>query len=70
MGGFEFQFGAHRGVVTVSSAPNYCGEFGNKGSVLRVNPRLMCSFTVLEPVDWEEEEKSREHPRERSSRDT
>jgi hypothetical protein len=40
MGRFEFPFGGDRGIVTLFSAPNYCG---NKGSVLRVNPRLFSS---------------------------
>jgi serine/threonine-protein phosphatase PP1 catalytic subunit len=41
-GGYEFF--ADRGCVTVFSAPNYCGEFDNKGAVMCVTKELLCSF--------------------------
>ncbi|ANB15306.1 Ppz1p [Sugiyamaella lignohabitans] len=47
--GYEF-FG-HRKLVTVFSAPNYCGEFGNWGAVLSVSKDLLCSFDLLKPLD-------------------
>ncbi|KAJ3189029.1 Serine/threonine-protein phosphatase [Irineochytrium annulatum] len=31
-------------LVTIFSAPNYCGEFDNKGAVMIVNEDLLCSF--------------------------
>ena len=37
-------------VVTVFSAPNYCGEFDNAGAMMSVDENLMCSFQVLKPV--------------------
>ncbi|VDL68257.1 unnamed protein product [Nippostrongylus brasiliensis] len=40
--GYEF-FG-RRGLVTVFSAPNYCGEFDNAGAVMNVDENLLCSF--------------------------
>lgn len=43
--GYEF-FG-NRQLVTVFSAPNYCGEFDNNGGMLKVNKDLMCSFKIL-----------------------
>jgi serine/threonine-protein phosphatase PP1 catalytic subunit len=52
MSGYQFPFDNDRGVVTIFSAPNYCGEYWNKGSVLHVAESLLCSFTVLEPVNW------------------
>lgn len=45
--GYEF-FGK-RHLVTVFSAPNYCGEFDNWGAVMNVNRKLTCSFELLKP---------------------
>ena len=47
--GYEF-FG-DRTLVTVFSAPNYCGEFDNCGAMMSVDAELMCSFQVLKPID-------------------
>ena len=35
---------AARQLVTVFSAPNYCGEFDNAGAMMSVDETLMCSF--------------------------
>ena len=43
--GYEF-FG-NRQLVTVFSAPNYCGEFDNNGAIMDVDEDLMCSFKVI-----------------------
>ena len=43
--GYEF-FG-NRSLVTVFSAPNYCGEFDNSGAIMEVDEELMCSFKVM-----------------------
>jgi serine/threonine-protein phosphatase PP1 catalytic subunit len=43
--GYEF-FG-NRSLVTVFSAPNYCGEFDNSGAIMEVDEELMCSFKVI-----------------------
>lgn len=45
--GYEFQ--AERQLVTIFSAPNYCGEFDNAGGMMVVNKDLVCSFRVLRP---------------------
>ncbi|KAI1719330.1 calcineurin-like phosphoesterase domain-containing protein [Ditylenchus destructor] len=45
--GYEF-FGK-RGLVTIFSAPNYCGEFDNAGAVMNVDKNLLCSFQILKP---------------------
>ena len=45
--GYEF-FG-NRQLVTVFSAPNYCGEFDNAGGFMIVNKDLLCGFKVLVP---------------------
>ncbi len=41
-----YEFFADRRLVTLFSAPNYCGEFDNAGSMMTVNVDLMCSFQV------------------------
>ncbi|KAI9014155.1 Metallo-dependent phosphatase-like protein [Hyaloraphidium curvatum] len=46
--GYEF-FG-NRILVTIFSAPNYCGEFDNNGAVMSVNEELLCSFEILTPM--------------------
>ncbi|KAK8306678.1 hypothetical protein V6Z12_D03G143500 [Gossypium hirsutum] len=42
---------AHRQLVTIFSAPNYCGEFDNAGAMMSVDESLMCSFQILKPAD-------------------
>ncbi|KAJ6245337.1 serine/threonine-protein phosphatase pp1 isozyme 2 [Anaeramoeba flamelloides] len=39
-----FEFFANRSLVTVFSAPYYCGEFDNAGGMVIVNEELCCSF--------------------------
>jgi len=46
--GYEFQ--ADRKLVTIFSAPNYCGEFENAGGMMSVSEELLCSFQVLKPA--------------------
>ena len=41
-----YEFFAKRQLVTIFSAPNYCGEFNNSGAMMTVNEELMCSFQV------------------------
>eukprot|EP00729_Bicosta_minor_P012794 gene12794-9348_t len=47
--GYEF-FGA-RQLVTLFSAPNYCGEFDNAAAIMNVSADLLCSFQILKPAD-------------------
>lgn len=44
-----YEFYAKRKLVTVFTAPNYCGEFDNWGAVMNVDKKLMCSFELLKP---------------------
>lgn len=46
--GFKF-FGGNK-LVTVFSAPNYCGSMGNNGAVMVINSNLEGSFIILKPV--------------------
>mmetsp|Transcript_17332 Transcript_17332/g.24540 ORF Transcript_17332/g.24540 Transcript_17332/m.24540 type:complete len:376 (-) Transcript_17332:112-1239(-) len=46
-----YEFFAKRQLVTLFSAPNYCGEFDNAGALMSVDETLMCSFQILKPAD-------------------
>ena len=46
-----YEFFNDRSLVTVFSAPNYCGEFDNWGAVMSVSDGLLCSFELLDPLD-------------------
>ncbi|GFZ01553.1 type one serine/threonine protein phosphatase 2 [Actinidia rufa] len=46
-----YEFFADRQLVTIFSAPNYCGEFDNAGAMMSVDESLMCSFQILKPAD-------------------
>ncbi|CAE7206780.1 hypothetical protein P3342_011330 [Pyrenophora teres f. teres] len=46
-----YEFFTDRVLVTVFSAPNYCGEFDNWGAVMSVSGELLCSFELLKPLD-------------------
>jgi len=45
-----YEFFAKRQLITLFSAPNYCGEFDNAGAMMTIDETLMCSFKVLKPV--------------------
>lgn len=44
-----YEFFANRQLVTLFSAPNYCGEFDNAGAMMSIDETLMCSFQILQP---------------------
>ena len=46
-----YEFFAKRQLVTLFSAPNYCGEFDNSGALMSIDESLMCSFQILKPID-------------------
>jgi serine/threonine-protein phosphatase PP1 catalytic subunit len=46
-----YEFFAKRQLVTIFSAPNYCGEFDNAGAMMSVDESLMCSFQILKPAE-------------------
>ncbi|XP_018331603.1 serine/threonine-protein phosphatase PP1-beta catalytic subunit isoform X2 [Agrilus planipennis] len=46
-----YEFFAKRQLVTLFSAPNYCGEFDNAGGMMTVDETLMCSFQILKPSE-------------------
>ncbi|CAI7674308.1 unnamed protein product [Penicillium viridicatum] len=47
--GFEFYQG--RTLVTIFSAPNYCGEFDNLGAIMSISDDLLCRFELMELLD-------------------
>ena len=49
--GYEF-FG-DKELVTVFSAPNYCGEFDNSAAIMSVDENLMCSFKIFKSAEGE-----------------
>ena len=46
-----YEFFADKQLVTVFSAPNYCGEFDNAGAMMSVDENLNCSFQILKPAN-------------------
>jgi serine/threonine-protein phosphatase PP1 catalytic subunit len=46
--GYEFQ--ANRQLVTLFSAPSYCGEFDNAAAIMVVAADLCCSFKIIRPT--------------------
>ncbi|KIH69448.1 Ser/Thr phosphatase family protein [Ancylostoma duodenale] len=45
-----YEFFSNRKLVTIFSAPHYCGQFDNAAAVMTVNSELQCSFKVLRPL--------------------
>ncbi|KAL6454198.1 PPQ1 Serine/threonine-protein phosphatase PPQ [Candida maltosa Xu316] len=45
-----YEFFNKRKLVTVFSAPNYCGEFNNYGAIMSVDKSLFCSFELIKPT--------------------
>lgn len=46
-----YEFFAGKRLVTIFSAPNYCGEFENSAAVMEVDENLVCSFRVIKPLE-------------------
>ncbi|KNA19675.1 hypothetical protein SOVF_059450 [Spinacia oleracea] len=46
-----YEFFANRQLVTIFSAPNYCGEFDNAGAMMSVDDSLTCSFQILKACE-------------------
>jgi len=44
-----YEFFANRHLVTIFSAPNYCGLMNNAGGVMSVSQELLCSFVIIQP---------------------
>ena len=46
-----YEFHANRSLVTIFSAPNYCGEFDNAGGLMQIDADMVCSFKIIKPSD-------------------
>jgi len=46
-----YEFFARRSLVTLFSAPNYCGEFDNAGAIMSVDETMRCAFQILRPLN-------------------
>ena len=46
-----YKFGANNKIITVFSAPNYCGNCGNDGAVMKITEKLVCSFIIIKPTN-------------------
>ncbi|KAK5967163.1 Serine/threonine-protein phosphatase [Trichostrongylus colubriformis] len=44
-----YEFFANKKLVTIFSAPHYCGQFDNAAALMNVDENLVCSFTILRP---------------------
>lgn len=44
-----YEFFANKQLVTIFSAPNYCGENDNSAAIMSIAEDLTCSFRILEP---------------------
>ncbi len=46
-----YEFFADRRLITIFSAPNYCGDFGNSASVLHISETLCASIRIIRPLE-------------------
>jgi len=46
-----YKFFTSNKLITVFSAPNYCGNCGNDGAVLKITDNLVCSFIIIKPTN-------------------
>ena len=44
-----YEFFAGRRLLTIFSAPNYCGEFDNSAAIMKISKDLECSFLIFRP---------------------
>ena len=46
-----YEYFKQRLLITIFSAPNYCGEFDNNAGTMIIDDALTCSLKVLKPVE-------------------
>ncbi|EGT52801.1 hypothetical protein CAEBREN_00302 [Caenorhabditis brenneri] len=45
-----YEFFCKKRLVTVFTAPNYCGEFDNSAAMMNVSKNLVCSFQIMKAI--------------------
>ncbi|XP_034652849.1 serine/threonine-protein phosphatase alpha-3 isoform [Drosophila subobscura] len=45
-----YEFFAKRQLITIFSAPNYCGQFDNAGAMMSIDQDLLCTFRIQRPI--------------------
>ncbi|CAI5442606.1 unnamed protein product [Caenorhabditis angaria] len=45
-----YEFFANKKLVTIFSAPHYCGSFNNAAAMMNVDKNLTCSFQIMRPI--------------------
>ena len=46
-----YKFFANNKLITIFSAPNYCGNCGNDGAVMKISDTMICSFIIIKPTN-------------------
>ena len=46
-----YEFFSNRNLVTIFSAPNYCGEFDNNAAIMEIDKSLCCKFHCFVPTE-------------------
>ncbi len=46
-----YRFFANKKLITIFSAPNYCGDEENKAAVMEVSPQFVCRFRTFAPTE-------------------
>jgi len=46
-----YEFFADKQLITIFSAPDYCGEYGNSAALMTVDENLMCSFKFIKSTN-------------------
>ena len=50
-----YEFFTNRQLVTLYSAPNYCGEYDNAAAMMSIDQSLVCSFQTMNPASEKRE---------------
>ena len=54
-----YQFFADRKLVTIFSAPNYCGLFDNDAAIMEIDSSLCCKFRIFKMNNINEKSNNR-----------
>jgi serine/threonine-protein phosphatase PP1 catalytic subunit len=48
--GYLLPFNPDKSMLTIFGAPNYTGTMGNKAAILHISSKMICTFSILEPI--------------------